>query len=47
MEIANCCVKDGKRGKARKEMKNYGIKDHVGDGLYALLSELTRVFRLN
>jgi len=34
-------------GKHGKEMENYGIKDHVGDGSHALLSELTRAFELN
>jgi len=41
------CKRWKKVGKHEKEMENYGMKDHVGDGTHALLSELTRVFRLN
>jgi len=41
------CKRWKKVGKHGKEMENYGIKDHVGDGSHALLSELTRAFELN
>jgi len=36
-----------KVGKHKKEMENYEIKDHVGDGSHALLSELTWAFGSN